>query len=421
MTPQEHHSKTPVARLRPDLRSGFIKKSWTLLATLALVPVLIMVAFTFKSGFTPSRVKDNKQSIVVLKTPGALAEEATEALRNHDQNTFNDLLDNEIRDNINLVNGRGDTLLMAAVATSNVEAVERLLALGADVNKPNAFTRDTAIIRSLLAGKDEITHLLVLADANLNTENNYKQSPMSLAIEKKKAEFIDLFLTNGVRTGLNKQNLLRAAASKNYIGVVAMLKGGIDPNVADAKGNTPLIFSATYGDAPTARELLAYRAQINTANLAGDTALMFAARYNHLETLKILLTPQLMQYAIDLNMQNKDGQTALYFAASNGYAEAIMRLLAAGADASVKTKNGLTALDIAKKNRRKTAIETLEMNLTDIKNKVIDIDNAAILAKKAAQEASQKAVKKTAAPVNKTLKPAGTPPPKPSSPAGDGK
>ena len=71
-----------------------------------------------------------------------------------------------------------DYMNIYCLGTAFVDAVQRLLALGADVNKQNAYTRDTAILRSVYGDHDEITRLLIYADADLNLPNNYRQTPM---------------------------------------------------------------------------------------------------------------------------------------------------------------------------------------------------------------------------------------------------
>lgn len=336
------------------------KKNRTILLVAAIIPILLLAFFTFKGVFSRSPKANNDEKILVIKTPVEVANSATEALRKGDTPTFFTILENEVQDNLNVVNSRGDTLLMSAVDLGNLEAVQRLLALGVDVNRVNAFTRDTALIRALLAENDDITRLLVYADANVNVKNNYGQSPMSLAIEKRKGNFVDLFLTSGVKTGVDKETLFRSVAQKNYTGVLAMLKGGVDPNIRDSQNNTPLIISASRGDAPSVRELLAYRADVNAANRGRNTALMYAAGNNHEAVVDILLMPHTMQYATDLDMQNSKGQTALFLAAGNGYASVVQKLLNAGASFTLKDKTGLMPLQIAQKNRRAGTIRVIE-------------------------------------------------------------
>lgn len=338
------------------------------IAVLALIPFLAMLVFTLKGR--PSHVQSRQAAkinvIIPSQTPQELAEEATLALRKGDTMAFFDILDTRIKDP-NIVNSHGDTLLLAAATLGNIEAVQRLVAMGADVNKQNAFSRDTAILRSVYGDHDDITQVLVYENADLNLPNNYRQTPMGLAVEKQKGQLVDLFLTKGVKAGLDSETLFRAAAQKNYVGVMAMLKGNVDPNVKNSSGNTPLIISSSLGDTMSVQALLAYRADVNAANNDGNTALIYAARYNHPNTIMALTAPLTLQYKADLNMQNKRGETALYWGAMKGYAQVVKILLAYDADPSLKTTAGQTALDAAKKYNREKVIELLQMPINDVK------------------------------------------------------
>lgn len=355
------------------------KKPILWIAVVASFPFLFLVIWTwYNTSSVSNKPKKNIPEIVVYQTPQELAQEATEALRKGDTDAFLNLLDTKIKDP-NLVNSYGDTLLLAAATLGNVEAVQRLLAMGADVNRQNYNTRDTAILRSISQDHDQITRLLLYERADLNIPNNYRQTPMGLAVEKQKGALIDLFLTNGVKAGLNGETLLRACAQKNLVGIIGMLKGGVNPNVANDRGNTPLIISASLGDVPAVRELLAYRANVNAANNEGNTPLIYAARYNHLDTVLALINaPLTMQYRLDINMQNKKGETALYWAAAKGYAPIVRALLAYDTNKTLKTTAGLTALDIATKNKHKDVIKLLNMNLNQLKDEF----NESILSKK---------------------------------------
>ena len=359
------------------------------LGVLGLLLLLVMLVFTVKgsASFTRSRKAANVNVVVSSQTPQEIAEEATAALQKGDTQAFFDVLDSKVKDP-NIVNSYGDSLLLAAATLGNVDAVERLLSLGADVNKQNAYTRDTAILRSVYGGYDEISRLLVYADADLNLPNNYRQTPMGLAVEKQNGYLIDLFLTNGVHAGLDADTLLRASAQKNYVGVLAMLKGGVSPNVKNAPGNTPLIISASLGDTQSVRTLLAYRADVNAVNNDGNTAMLYAARYNHPETVLALLAPLTMQYRADVNIQNKKGETALYWAAMKGYAPVVKILLANDADKNLKTTSGQTALDVAKKYNRKEVIKLLEMNTDQVKD-LFNRDRESKMAAQAAADARQ--------------------------------
>lgn len=356
------------------------------LGVIAAVPVLVLLGFTFKSGYSSSSYKGKKtDKIIVVKTPTEVADEATAALQKGDTETFLDILNNQAASNVNIVNSKGDSLLIAAATLGNLEAVQQLILAGADVNKKNAFTKDTALLRSLYNDNADITRLLVYSGADINAKNNYNHSPMFLALEKGKGEFIDLFLTSGVQEGLSTDYLFRAVAKKNPVGVLAMLKGGVEPNVKNSKGNTPLIISASLGDLTSVRQLLAYRADVNAANNDGNTPLIYAARYNHPDVIRELLKPQTLQAPVDVNAQNKLGQTALYWGAAKGYENVVRRLLAADADATLAAKDGLIPYSVAQKNNRAAVLPWFEKNLTEVKNSVIEEDNAALIAQAKAE------------------------------------
>lgn len=342
-------------------------KFWII--TLALIPLLGMLVFTLKGGMSHAKPRKvgNINVIISRQTPQEIAEEATLALRKGDTAAFLDILDTKVKDP-NVYNSYGDTLLIAAATMGNVEAVQRLLAMNADVNKQNTYSRDTAVLRSVSADHDEITNLLVHENANLNLPNNYRQTPMGIAVEKQKGQLVDLFLTKGVTAGVDADTLFRAVAKKNFVGVVGMLKGGVDPNVKNAQGNTPLIISSSLGDTAAVRNLLAYNADVNATNNEGNTALIYAARYNHPNTILVLLSALTMQYKTDLNMQNKRGETALYWAAAKGYAPVVKILLAQDADRTLKTTAGLTAYDAAKKYKRQQVIALFDMPVKDLKD-----------------------------------------------------
>lgn len=398
MTPS---NKTTVKITRPAAKktderkpSVLVRKPLVVLGALAAVPVLVMLAFTFKSGYTPAP-KGKLDKIVVKQTPAELADEATAVLRKGDNNAFLELLDTKIKD-INATNGRGNTLLLEAVNLGNEEAVGQLLSLGADVNRKNAFTRDTPLIRALewsaekkqtppntdlMNRKLRIAGQLLYAGADANTENNYKQSPMWLAVENQAGDIVNALLAGGgVTVGVNEATLFRSVATKNLVGVVGMLKGGVKPNVRNEKGNTPLIISSSVGDIPAVQALMSYGADVNAANNDGNTSLIYAARYNQPLVIQELLKPYSLVAPLDVDMQNKRGETALYWAASKGYEEAVLRLLAAGATPSIATKAGLTPLQAAEKNKRAKVIPWFSADPVKVKNRVIEIDNAAIIA-----------------------------------------
>ncbi len=381
--PKKHHTlpSVPADSKVAQTVQTVKKRPLRWLAIFAAIPVVLLLIFTLQSNWVPFKpLKKNPGKILTNKTPTQLADEATELLQKKDTKGFLELLTSQIKDP-NIVNTKGDPLIVMAATLGNYTAVEELILAGVDVNQTNSFTKDTALLRSLYNGHTDIAQRLVYSGANINAVNNYKHSPLYVALEKQNIALVDLFLTNGVKEGLTPSYLLRSAATKNETGVIAMLKGGVNPNVANEKGNTPLIISASLGDLASVHDLLAYRADLNAYNKDGNTALIYAARYNHPQVIKMMLLPQTMQTPLDVNAQNKAGETALYWGAAKGNVEVVKRLLAAGADPTIAAKNGLVPAAVAQKNGRTQVLEWFNKDIREVENAIIEQDNAEILAK----------------------------------------
>lgn len=390
--PPKRKTISRITQFPTEAPAALSKKTlWSVLVLLAVSPLMILGVYTWWNNRRASAPPRNVvPEITVTQTPAEQAAALTDALQRNDTQGFIDLLNTQHSD-VNLVNSKGDPLIVVASTLGNYAAVEELILQGADVNAPNAFTKDTALIRSLYNGHTDIAKRLVYSGANINAVNNYNHSPLYIALEKNNVPMIELFLLNGVKEGLTKEYLLRSVSLKNETGTLTMLKGGIDPNVSNDKGNTPLIIAASLGDLTNLQHLLAYRADVNAANHDGNTALIYAARYNHPDVIKMLLRPQTMQTPLDVNAQNKAGETALYWGASKGYVEVVKRLLAAGADPTVAAKNGLVPYAVAQRNGRTSVLEWLNKDIREVENAVIAQDNKQILEQQKAAQAQQKA------------------------------
>lgn len=368
-TPKKRVSK-PIATVQSkQSHAAAWRKPGLLVWLLLLIPLVALVAYTFLNSSSGRSRKPSAKEIKVetrRQTPQELAEQATRALAEGDSKAFLELAEKKIQDP-NIVNSQGDSLLIVAATYGDMQAVQWLLSAGADVNKRNYNTGDTAILRSVVNDHDDITQYLLDAKASLNLPNHYRQTPMGIAVEKQKGGLVDLFLRNGAKAGVDGATLLRSSATQNFVGVLGMLKGGVDPNVKNEKGNTPLIISASLGDSLSVQNLLAYQADVNQANNDGNTPLIYAARYNHPQTVLVLFSRLPMQDPVEINAQNAKGESALYWAAIKGYAPIVKILLAYDADKNLPTKEGVTPLEVAKRYNRTAVLNLMNMNLNELK------------------------------------------------------
>ena len=170
--------------------------------------------------------------------------------------------------------------------------------------------------------------------------------------------------------------------------VRGLIEQGVDVNVAEPEGTTPLHWAAFGGDVQIARLLLAAGAVANVGNrygvrplslacingnapviaalleaganphttlMEGETVLMTAARSGSVDAVELLLDA-----GADVNAQEHwRGQTAAMWAAAEGHAAVIPTLVAHGADLGVRSKRGFTALLFAAREGQIDVVQTL--------------------------------------------------------------
>jgi ankyrin repeat protein len=120
------------------------------------------------------------------------------------------------------------------------------------------------------------------------------------------------------------QQLLEAIHRGDTHAVRAALKAGASPNTKATRGATVLMHAAAYAPADAVQALLEAGADVNSVSDAGFTPLMWAA--SDPAKLKLLLAK-----GADIKAHSKDGNSALILARQNGFTKSIPVLLAAGA------------------------------------------------------------------------------------------
>jgi len=123
--------------------------------------------------------------------------------------------------------------------------------------------------------------------------------------------------------------------------VEALLQGGADPDLANARGDTAVHLAAFEGDPEVLAAVLENGGDVDAKNTkTGATALMQA-----------LLSRDADQYAVlldagaDPNLADKNGDAPLHVAARTNHGAAILRLLEKGAMPEAKNARGVTFQD----------------------------------------------------------------------------
>ncbi len=125
--------------------------------------------------------------------------------------------------------------------------------------------------------------------------------------------------------------------------VPALVQAGVDTEVTDAKGYTPLVIASYNGQAEATAALLAAGAQVDgAADARGNTALMGVCFKGYTEIAQILLDA-----GADVNRRNGVGQTALMMAALVNKTAIIDLLLEHGADPAIADAAGNSVHSLA--------------------------------------------------------------------------
>ncbi|KAK6358787.1 hypothetical protein TWF730_008106 [Orbilia blumenaviensis] len=155
--------------------------------------------------------------------------------------------------------------------------------------------------------------------------------------------YIELLLDRGVDLEVKDeegQTPLLLAAAGNYTTVVEMLLNrGADLEVKDRKGQTPLLLAVKLGHTAVVEMLLNRGADPDAKDKWGQTPLLLAVKEGYTAIVEMILNRK-----VDLEIKDGEGQTPLLLAAAENYTAVVEMLLNKGADFEYKDYLGRTAL-----------------------------------------------------------------------------
>ena len=266
--------------------------------------------------------------------------------------------------------------------TGDIDKVRLLLDQGADVNKATALGRTPLLVAAATSGTLETIRLLIEKGANVNAADTSGYTPLIVAASIDNAEAAKLFIEKGA--SVNAQN-----------------KSG---DIA-----TALMGAAHNGNLGLTRLLLAGKANINAISAESDgtvkngpvafgkaTALHMAVSGGSVEEVKLLLDAGAPVDPLDVR-----GMTPLMFAVSTDRprVEIIRLLLSRGANSTIKSNNGESAQDWARKFNNPGVLSLLKLRpvKTEVAEKGFAISSAPALTPQTAVERSLPLMQKASA------------------------
>jgi ankyrin repeat protein len=238
------------------------------------------------------------------------------------------------------------------------EDVKKLLDGGFD---PNSTSKSGGVTALMFAAPDTAKMKLLL-DRGANADGRAKNRYSALLVTAQypgSSAAMNLLLDHGARVRLPKGEgaplfnafpILLAAFSGNDDIIERLRKEGdrVDDKMLflGMFSVTPLLELATTQRTASVRALLDAGAKVDEADSDGITVLGWAAIANRVDMARLLIGR-----GADVNHVDKKGMTPLLYAASVDFGDASMidLLLKSGARSNARTKEGLTALDLARK------------------------------------------------------------------------
>lgn len=178
------------------------------------------------------------------------------------------------------------------------------------------------------------------------------------AIELGNQRAFELFMQAGVdidmRNDVGWTPLMVSAFMGSEASAKMVLEAGADVHARDNLGYGPMHWAAYQGYPAVIELLIAKGGDVNVKSDKGLTPLLQAAARGHAETVKLLI-----KRGAFVNQPDKEGWIPLHKAVANGHLETVKLLLSAGADCNARHASGVTAVDIALQKERPEIIEAL--------------------------------------------------------------
>lgn len=297
----------------------------------------------------------------------------------------------------------GCTALLRASEPGHLEVVKLLLGAGAATELADKWGR-TVLHCAALKGRMSVASLLVnhgATDTYLlsNSLDKHRRTPLHYAAFSAQGSTEMLALLVSAKSNVELKDeyaqtpLDRAVSSGRAVAVVALVAAGADLCTVDKHGRTPLHCAASVRDRlSVVRALLRNSTAedgssgtptvptpmtvVDQRDRNGRTALFVAAAGGLVDVVALLIregnadvnipdnlgvsplsaaaakaaksvVSVLLEAAAALDTQDTDGCTALHHAALHGHGEIVETLLAAGADSSILSSNGVSFMHIS--------------------------------------------------------------------------
>ena len=266
---------------------------------------------------------------------------------------------------INSQEDSGCTALYHTAKLGHRACLETLIRAGADVNICSSLGR-TPLLSAASHGQLSTLEVLIAAGCDVNHRTHSGMSVLIAAAQDGHADCMEaLFQAGAENITFNDDNALMAACDGEHIRCIEMLlkRDDVDVNAKDEECCSALYTIAENGDLDCLRLLLSGGADPKQRAIGGCTPLQVACSHGQLECAKILLPIS------DIDAADDEGRTALYWACKADKEECAGLLARKGANQTIRTSDGGTAMSIAKENGNSNIVRILRKNRNRMESK----------------------------------------------------
>jgi ankyrin repeat protein len=247
--------------------------------------------------------------------------------------------------NVNKRDREGRTPLMTVAWYGTVEAAKILINNGAKINDRDDKGRTPLMYAAANDQNNDILNLLINNGGDIEARDNSGWTPLMYAVRNEIPRNVMLLLDRGADHDVkdrDNNNLVHIAVANNgkdtYQTVDYLMSYGVDVNVCNADGDTPLIIAVRNDNEKIVSCLLENKAKPNIGNGKGEFPIIYAINNNNKSILKLLL-----DYNADVNITDNQSHTPLMFASIKDV-DFIDLILRAGAKVNFQDRFGMTAL-----------------------------------------------------------------------------
>ncbi len=244
--------------------------------------------------------------------------------------------------NVNEQDSSGETYLMKAARSGNIEGARVALAKGADVKVRSNSNLD-AIVYSAMNEFFEITELI--HQAGVDESKVDLSYILKWGNDESVEQLIDLGCNPNYKGVGGVTPLYESVRSQNKNIFPKLLKAGADINLANDDGGTVLHAVIFAKDNEKIQLCLGAKANINLKNENGKTPLFLAAEAKNYTLMKTLL-----EMGADINATDGNNATVVFVAMVTDDLDMFKMLLKYSPDCSIKSDWG-TALEFAEKRK----------------------------------------------------------------------